>query len=105
MPPAVVPPAARPLLDRREAVAATSPRKAFTPIQRIGGERGWYCANALWRLRGTLDVVAGGVGMRRGRRDPETCEVGDALDFCRVTAFEPDNGVIHVIDTVLMPKK
>jgi hypothetical protein len=63
---------------------------AFAPIQRIGGQTGWYCANWLWRLRGLLDLLVGGVGMRRGRRDPVNLRIGDALDFWRVEAFEPE---------------
>ena len=67
-----------------------SPAQAFRPIRRIGGETGWYFGNRLWRLRGFVDLLAGGVGVRRGRRDPETPTVGSALDFWRVEAFEPD---------------
>jgi len=81
---------AAPLVDRRELVVEASPAEAFTPIRRIGGERGWYFGTALWRLRGALDVLAGGVGMRRGRRDPESCAPGDALDFWRVQDYVPD---------------
>lgn len=62
---------------------------AFAPIQRIGGRTGWYSANWLWRIRGLIDLLAGGVGMRRGRRHPVHLRVGDALDFWRVEAFEP----------------
>jgi hypothetical protein len=62
---------------------------AFAPIQRIGGRTGWYYGNWLWRVRGFLDLLAGGVGMRRGRRDPVDLRVGDALDFWRVEAVEP----------------
>jgi uncharacterized protein YbjT (DUF2867 family) len=71
--------------------AAASPRCAFTPIRQLGGRRGWYHANSLWRLRGFLDLIVGGVGMRRGRRDPEELKVGDALDSWRVEAYEPDH--------------
>ena len=63
--------------------------RAFLPIARIGGARGWYCGTWLWRLRGAADLLIGGVGMRRGRRDPEAPAVGDALDFWRVEAYEP----------------
>ena len=55
----------------------------------VGGEQGWYFANFLWRLRGTIDLLLGGVGMRRGRRDPQTLRAGEALDFWRVESFEP----------------
>jgi len=60
-------------------------------VRRIGGAQGWYCGNALWRLRGFLDLLVGGIGMRRGRRDPEMPHAGDALDFWRVEAYEPDH--------------
>jgi uncharacterized protein DUF2867 len=67
-----------------------SPETAFAPIQRIGGETGWYKGALLWRLRGLLDVVVGGPGLRRGRRDPVGLHVGDTVDFWRVEAFEPN---------------
>ena len=56
----------------------------------IGAARGWYFANWLWRLRGALDRLLGGAGLRRGRRHPDDLRVGDALDFWRVDALEPD---------------
>ena len=59
-------------------------------IRKLGGGNGWYYASWLWRLRGFIDLLVGGVGMRRGRRDPEELQVGDALDFWRVEAYEPD---------------
>ena len=66
-----------------------SPEQAFRPIRRIGGETGWYFGDRVWRLRGFVDLLAGGVGARRGRRDPETPTVGSTLDFLRVEAYEP----------------
>jgi Protein of unknown function (DUF2867) len=69
---------------------AASPEQTFGPIQRIGGKTGWYYANGFWRLRGLLDTLVGGVGLRRGRRDPIRLAVGDTLDFWRVETFEPD---------------
>ena len=66
------------------------PASAFAPIQRIGGLNGWYFANVLWWFRGAVDLLAGGVGLRRGRRDPHTLSSGDALDFWRVETFVPD---------------
>jgi len=78
------------LVDARETVVDAPPAAAFAPIRRIGGDSGWYCANLLWRMRGWVDLLAGGVGLRRGRRDPETCVPGDPIDFWRVAAYEPD---------------
>lgn len=78
------------LVDSRTTHVAVSPAQAFRPIRRIGGRTGWYYANWLWRIRGFLDLLLGGPGMRRGRRDPEQAFPGEALDFWRVEAFEPD---------------
>jgi uncharacterized protein YbjT (DUF2867 family) len=78
------------LVDSRVARVRATAAEAFAPIRRIGGESGWYYANFLWRLRGFADLLVGGVGVRRGRRHPEVLAVGDALDFWRVEAWEPD---------------
>jgi len=77
-------------VDSRTKDVDVGPAGAFAPIRRIGGKTGWYACNWLWRLRGFLDLLAGGVGMRRGRPMPEALRVGDALDFWRVEAYEPD---------------
>ena len=63
--------------------------RVFATVSGIGGARGWYVANSLWALRGLLDKLLGGVGMRRGRRDADELRVGDALDFFRVEAIDP----------------
>ena len=78
-----------PRSTRAASYVAVSAAEAFEPIRRIGGDTGWYAANVLWQLRGLLDQLLGGVGMRRGRRDPVALRVGDALDFWRVESFEP----------------
>jgi hypothetical protein len=77
------------LVDSRTADSEATPAAAFAAIQRIGGETGWYYGDWLWRMRGFLDLLVGGVGVRRGRRDPVNIRVGDALDFWRVESFEP----------------
>jgi hypothetical protein len=61
---------------------------AFEAIQRIGGATGWYAIDWFWRVRGWLDVLRGGAGLRRGRRDPSDLRVGDLIDFWRVERLE-----------------
>lgn len=78
------------LVDSRTAQVSISPAVAFKPIERIGGETGWYAWNWLWHLRGYIDLLVGGVGMRRGRPSSETLRVGDTVDFWRVESFEPN---------------
>jgi uncharacterized protein YbjT (DUF2867 family) len=77
------------LIDSRSVRVAAPPPAAFAPIQGIGGATGWYYGNWLWRFRGWLDLIVGGVGMRRGRRDSGQLKPGDTLDCWRVEAFEP----------------
>ena len=78
------------LVDRQQLEVPAGPARAFAPIQRIGGRQGWYFATWLWVLRGFLDLLVGGVGMRRGRRHPVELRTGDPLDFWRVEAWEKD---------------
>ncbi|MGO9936463.1 MAG: SDR family oxidoreductase [Terracidiphilus sp.] len=77
--------------DSRVIHVNASRADAFAPIRRIGGASGWYYANWLWQLRGWMDKFVGGVGMRRGRRDPDSLCVGDVVDCWRVEAIEPDH--------------
>lgn len=75
--------------DIQEVTTSTSTDALFATVSGVGGKRGWYVASVLWTMRGWLDKVIGGVGMRRGRRHPDDLRVGDALDFFRVEAYEP----------------
>jgi uncharacterized protein YbjT (DUF2867 family) len=77
------------IVDSRSIRTTRAAHEAFVPVRRIGGARGWYYGNWLWRLRGFLDLLVGGVGVRRGRRDPENLVPGDTLDFWRVEAVQP----------------
>jgi uncharacterized protein YbjT (DUF2867 family) len=77
------------LLDSRSIQIDTPPEHAFRAVQAIGGDTGWYAYDWLWRLRGFLDLLVGGVGVRRGRPHPTDVTVGDALDFWRVESYEP----------------
>jgi len=74
--------------DRRTVAVDASPECTYRAVLRVGGGHGWYGAGWLWRLRGGLDRLVGGPGLRRGRRDPETVFFGEALDFWRVTGVE-----------------
>lgn len=76
--------------DTRTASVNVTPGQAFEPVRRVGGTAGWYFANWLWRARGWVDRIFGGVGMTRGRRDPDICAVGDAIDAWTVESYEPD---------------
>jgi uncharacterized protein YbjT (DUF2867 family) len=75
--------------DCRTILVAASVDSTWQTILRIGGETGWYYGDLLWSIRGLMDKLLGGVGARRGRRDPHVVQVGDALDFWRVLAVLP----------------
>ncbi len=77
------------VVERRQRVVDASPERVYHTFMGIGGQRGWFYWNWAWRLRGFADRLFGGVGLRRGRRDPDDARVGDALDFWRVEAVEP----------------
>ena len=76
------------LVDSRTITVDIPAEQAFGPIRRIGGRTGWYYGNWLWSVRGFMDLLIGGVGVRRGRRDPEQLRVGDSLDFWRVEVYD-----------------
>ena len=76
-------------LERRQVTVRATPARAFEVIGELGGATGWLRLNWAWQLRGLIDRLVGGVGMRRGRRDPRELRVGDAVDFWRVEAIEP----------------
>jgi uncharacterized protein YbjT (DUF2867 family) len=72
-------------------------------IWRIGGKTGWYYGNFLWQLRGFLDKLSGGVGLRRGRTNPDKIFAGDALDFWRVLAADRDKGRLLLFAEMKLP--
>jgi hypothetical protein len=76
--------------EERRVRSAAAPADVYAAFAGIGGARGWFYADWLWQLRGLLDRILGGVGMRRGRRSPDDLRPGDALDFWRVETVEPN---------------
>lgn len=81
--------------DRREEV--------IDNLWAIGGNRGWYYGTSLWKIRGYMDKLAGGVGLRRGRTSPTNIEPGDALDFWRVLVAERDAGRLLLFAEMKLP--
>ena len=72
-------------------------------IWRIGGTNGWYYGNLLWNIRGFLDKVAGGVGLRRGRTHPDQISPGDSLDFWRVLVADKQNRRLLLFAEMKLP--
>ncbi|MCC7353362.1 MAG: SDR family oxidoreductase [Anaerolineae bacterium] len=77
-------------MERRLRIVNAPPVAVYRVFAGLGGARGWLYFDLLWRLRGILDRIVGGVGFRRGRRHPDEVRVGDAVDFWRIEAVEPE---------------
>ena len=75
-------------VDSRSKEINANPDDVFEAVCRVGGGHGWYAGDVLWRIRGWMDQLVGGPGLRRGRRHPEKVEYGEALDFWRVVGIE-----------------
>jgi uncharacterized protein YbjT (DUF2867 family) len=75
--------------ERRQLLVSASTESVYQSFASLGGERGWLYMDWAWQVRGMLDRLCGGVGMRRGRRDPHALRVGDSLDFWRVEMVNP----------------
>ena len=78
-------------------------KSSIDKIWSIGGENGWYHGNWLWRIRGFLDKLAGGVGLRRGRTNQKTISVGDSLDFWRVLYANKEEGRLLLFAEMKLP--
>ena len=74
--------------DHRSVLINADPTSVFAAICRIGGGNGWYAGDILWRIRGWMDTLVGGPGLRRGKRHPDKVEFGEALDFWRVVGLD-----------------
>jgi uncharacterized protein YbjT (DUF2867 family) len=81
------------LTDQRSVLIKADPRSVFAAVCRIGGGHGWYAGDILWRIRGWMDTLVGGPGLRRGRRDADRVEFGEALDFWRVVGIDRDRSL------------
>jgi uncharacterized protein YbjT (DUF2867 family) len=92
------------LIDRREHSSSAAPREVARVFSELGGKRGWLYADFLWELRGLLDRMVGGFGMRRGRRSATELRVGDAVDFWRVEAWDP-GGLLRLRAEMRLPGK
>ena len=79
------------IIERREVRVQAPPADVFQVFSCLGGERGWLYFNWAWKLRGVIDRLLGGSGLRRGRRDPHSLRCGDAVDFWRVEAVEANH--------------
>jgi len=90
------------LSNIQRIVSGASKESLFGAIQRIGGDHGWYSVGWAWKIRGILDRIIGGVGMRRGRRDPDNLRTGDALDFWRVLEVS-DNEKLTLLAEMKLP--
>lgn len=80
--------------DHRAVVLESTPDRIWEPLLRIGGKNGWYYANWLWKLRGLLDLIVGGVGLRPGRTDPNKLTPGDYIDFWNIYLVEPNKRLL-----------
>jgi uncharacterized protein YbjT (DUF2867 family) len=76
-------------VDRQSLFVAASPESVFEVVSALGGARGWYSYTCLWRIRGYVDLLIGGVGLRRGRPTDRALRVGDPLDWWRVVRYVP----------------
>jgi uncharacterized protein YbjT (DUF2867 family) len=92
------------LKDKKVRTTDASIKSLWEAIEEIGGENGWYGADFLWYLRGLLDRMIGGVGLRRGRRDPIHLRVGESLDFWRVESLIPEQSLKLYAEMILPGK-
>lgn len=86
-----------------KTIKVKDPNRALETIWSIGGNRGWYYGNWLWKLRGYMDLVVGGVGLRRGRTHPDKIYPGDALDFWRVLYADKDEKRLLLFAEMKLP--
>jgi hypothetical protein len=89
-------------IERKE-IEIDDPEGVIERIWSIGGDTGWYYASWLWRIRGLMDKIAGGVGLNRGRTNPHDIHTGDSIDFWRVLAADKVNGRLLLFAEMKVP--
>ena len=89
-------------IDRRD-IKVENKDITLNRIWSIGGQTGWYYANWLWTIRGIMDKIVGGVGLRRGRTNPDKLNPGDALDFWRVLLADKQQGRLLLFAEMKLP--
>jgi hypothetical protein len=82
------------IIEHRQEIVSAPTTTVYKMISRLGGQNGWLYMDWAWRVRGWVDRLVGGVGLRRGRRNPEVMRIGDAVDFWRVEAVETDKRLL-----------
>ena len=88
---------------KRRSIAVEELPRVLDNIWSVGGDRGWYYGNILWRIRGYMDKLAGGVGLRRGRTHKNDIHTGDALDFWRVLVADKEKGRLLLYAEMILP--
>lgn len=91
------------MTDQRIVEFERNKNEVIENLWRIGGERGWYFGNWMWRIRGIMDKMVGGVGLRRGRRSEVDIKPGDALDFWRVLIADKEHGRLLLYAEMKLP--
>jgi uncharacterized protein YndB with AHSA1/START domain len=81
-----------------DSLTRAAPAEVWQAITRVGGQTGWYYGDSLWAIRGWVDRLLGGSGLRRGRRHPTEIQTGDALDFFRVLEVDPGERLLLVAE-------
>ena len=91
------------VLKDEKSIQVADPEKVLENIWSIGGEKGWYYGNWMWKLRGVLDKMVGGVGLRRGRTHPNRIFTGDSLDFWRVLLADRESRRLLLFAEMRLP--
>ncbi|MBW3469357.1 DUF2867 domain-containing protein [Arthrospiribacter ruber] len=95
----------KPIEETFEFPLKSGPAQVWQKIINIGGENGWYYGTALWKLRGIVDRLMGGIGYRKGRKPPHLLQVGDAIDFWRLCSLDREKRSMKLLAEMKLPGK